>query len=99
MYPILFEFGVITVFSLWFFVTTGFVAGSYVFIGLAKRNRIRLNIISDHSFFLFFCALIVSRIVFIIFNTDLYFYQFEFKNFINLFTVWDKGLSFWGAIL
>ncbi|MEK9132946.1 MAG: prolipoprotein diacylglyceryl transferase family protein, partial [Patescibacteria group bacterium] len=41
---------------------------------------------------------IVSRIVFIIFNTDLYFYQFEFKNFLNLFTIWDKGLSFWGAI-
>lgn len=99
MYPILFEFGFITVFALWFFIAHGFVATSYIFIQLAKRNRIRLNILADNTFFLFFSALIVSRIVFVIFNYDLYFYQFGLNSFLNILAVWDKGLSFWGALL
>jgi len=99
MYPILLEFGFITIFALWLFIAIGFTVASYVFIQLAKRNRIKLNILADNTFFLFFSALIVSRICFVIFNYDLFFYQFELKNFLNVFAVWDKGLSFWGAII
>lgn len=98
MYPVLFEFGFITVFSLWLFVAIGFITGSLFFINLAKRNRVRLRLISDHSFFLFFSALIASRFLFIVTNLDLYFYRFSFQNFLSLFAIWDKGLSFWGGV-
>ena len=99
MYPILFEFGPITVFSLWLFIAVGFITGSYIFIKLAKRNRVRFTIITDNSFALFLWTLLISRLVFVIINYDLYFYLFRFQNIIKIFAVWDKGLSFWGAIL
>lgn len=98
MYPILFELGPITVFSLWLFIAAGFAAGSFIFVRLAKRNRLKLTLISDNAFFLFFITLIVSRIIFVSFNTDLYFYQFKLKSLLAVLTVWDKGFSFWGAI-
>lgn len=97
MYPILLEFGPITIFSLWFFVALGFVAGSLMLVRLAKQNRIKLNLISEHSFFLFIWALIISRVVFIALHTDLYFYNFQFGNIWKILSIWDKGLSFWGA--
>lgn len=98
MYPILFEFGPITIFSLWFFIAIGFAVGSYIFVQLAKRNRLRLSVIFDHAFSLFFWTLVISRLTFIVFHTDLYFYQFTFRKLWSILAVWDKGLSFWGAI-
>lgn len=95
MFPILFEFGVITVFSLWFFVTIGFVAGSLLFVRLAKRYRIKINVLTENSFLLFLCTLLASRTAFILFHSDLYFYHFKF---FGLFALWDKGFSFWGAV-
>lgn len=99
MYPVLLEFGFITIFSLWLFIAIGFVAGSFVFVSLAKRYRIKFNLLSTNSIFLFAVALISARICFIIFNPDLYFYNFSFSSILKLFALWDKGLSFWGAIL
>lgn len=97
MYPILFEFGPITVFSLWLFVAIGFAAGSMLFVKLAKRYRLRLDLLSDNSFLLFFWTLLVSRAAFILFHPEYYFYRFQFKKIFDLFALWDKGLSFWGA--
>lgn len=98
MYPILFEFGPITVFSLWFFIAVGFVVGSLIFIHFAKRMRVRLDLITEHSFLLFFWTLGISRLTFIIFHPDFFFYQFNLKSLGSMLAIWDKGLSFWGAI-
>lgn len=98
MYPILLEFGFITVFSLWFFVAVGFVVGSLMFVKLAKRYRIRLNVLFNNSFALFISTLVAARLVFVILNYNIYFYQFHFGKIIELIALWDKGLSFWGAI-
>lgn len=98
MYPILFEFGPITVFSLWFFVACGFVAGSMVFVHFAKRMRVRLNLLADNSFALFFWTLGMSRLAFVMLHPEFFFYRFNLKSVGALFAVWDKGLSFWGAL-
>lgn len=98
MRPILFEFGIITVFSLWFFVAAGFVTGSFVLIHLAKRNRIKLTLLTNHSFLLFFWILFISRLTFILLNPDFYFFRFNLHSAFALFAIWDKGLSFWGAV-
>lgn len=95
MYPILFEFGFVTVFSLWFFIVLGFAAAAVTFVRLAKHYRIRLNVITANSFLLILSTILAARIIFIILHPDLYFYRFEFT---NLFAIWDKGLSFWGAL-
>jgi phosphatidylglycerol:prolipoprotein diacylglycerol transferase len=99
MFPILLEFGPITVFSLWFFIAAGFVVASLCFIHFAKRNRIRLNLLADHSVFLFFVTLGISRLAFILLHPDLFFYKFNLKSLAAIISIWDKGLSFWGASL
>lgn len=99
MYPILFEFGAVTVFSLWFFIAIGFVTATALFIRLSKRYRVRLSLLSNYSLQLFLWTLIISRLSFVFFHTELYFYRFQFKNMMKIFALWDKGLSFWGAAL
>lgn len=98
MYPVLFEFGSITVFSLWFFVAVGFITGSLLFVHLAKRHRVRIQLLTENSVILFLFPLLVSRIVFIVFHQEYFFRNFSFTSFLNFFSVWDKGLSFWGAL-
>lgn len=99
MYPILFEFSFITVFALWFFVAIGYVAGALITLNLAKRTRVRLDLITDNSITLFLSTLIVSRIVFIATHTEIYFYNFQTSSLMNAIAIWDKGISFWGAVL
>lgn len=96
MYPILFEFGFISVFSLWFFIAVGFVVGAAVFIHLAKRTRVRLMLLTEHSFMLFVWTLAVSRIFFIITHPD--FYDFSVQGWFDMLAIWDKGFSFWAAV-
>lgn len=99
MFPILLEFGPITIFALWFFIAIGFVVASFLFVHIAKRNRVRLAILTDRSFALFFFTLALSRLAFILSHTDIFFYQWNWKRFGALFAIWDKGLSFWGAVV
>ncbi|PIQ78148.1 hypothetical protein COV82_01755 [Candidatus Peregrinibacteria bacterium CG11_big_fil_rev_8_21_14_0_20_46_8] len=99
MFPILVEFGPITIFSLWFFVVLGMLAGALLLTRLAKRNRIKLTLLSDHSFVLFLWVLLISRLVFIIFHPSLYFTNFSIETVTGLFAIWDKGLSFWGGLV
>lgn len=99
MYPILLEFKFITVFSLWFFIAAGFVAGSSLFVYLAKRNRIKLTAITEHSVFLFIVTLAVSRAFFIFTHPDIFFTHINTQKIFGFFMFWDKGISFWGAVL
>lgn len=99
MYPILFEFGPIAVNLLWVFVALGMSAGAYVFTYLAKRNRIRLKLLADHSFTLFLWILLISRATHILFHPQFFFQEVSGETVVQIFAVWDKGLSFWGALL
>lgn len=99
MYPIIIEAGFVTVFSLWFFVAAGFTAGSLVFVHLAKRARVRFNLLTDNSFGLFLWTLLISRAFFVLTHPDLYFYNMNLGTMWSVVSVWDKGLSFWGAVL
>lgn len=98
MFPIIFELGPITIYSMWVFIAIGFIAGSMIFVKLAKRNRVKLTALTEHSFTVFLWTIIISRLAFVILNWDLYFYQFDFKDIFKIFAIWDKGFSFWGAI-
>lgn len=99
MAPILFEFGHITVFSLWFFIAIGFVVGSLLFIELAKRSRLKLDILFENSIGLFVWTLLISRLVFIVLHLDRFVYQFQEGHYFSIFKIWDKGFSFWGAMV
>ncbi len=98
MYPILFEFETldITIFSLWLFIAIGFVTASFIFVRLAKRQRLQLGVLADTAVILFLWTLLISRLTFIITHTDLYFGDGA-GGLISTLKLWDKGLSFWGA--
>ncbi len=99
MYPILFELGSITIYSLWFFVTCGFIVGSVVVANLCKRNRVSIDLVSSHALYLFISALVVGRLTFAFLHHELYFYTYEPREWLSLLGLWDKGISFWGALV
>lgn len=98
MYPILFELGSVTIYSLWFFVTCGFIVGSIVFANLCKRNRVSIDLVSSNALILFLSALIVGRLSFAFLHHELYFFTYEPREWLGLLGLWDKGISFWGAL-
>jgi phosphatidylglycerol:prolipoprotein diacylglycerol transferase len=98
MYPILFEFGFITIFAQWLFIAIGFVVGSHVFIKLSRLYRIRLSLLSQYSLSLFFWTLGISRLIAVLLHPQYYFYKMDFFNILSIFAIWDKIFSFWGAI-
>ncbi len=98
MYPILFELGSVTIYSLWFFVTCGFIVGSIVFANLCKRNRVSIDLVSSNALVLFLSALIVGRLSFAFLHHELYFFTYEPREWLGLLGLWDKGISFWGAL-
>lgn len=93
MYPILFEIGPFVIHSLWLFVAFGIMAGSFLFMRLAKRYRLKLNFLTHHGGLVILSTLISARLFFILFHLQ------EFNEFFSIFKLWDKGLSFWGALL
>ncbi|PJC36493.1 hypothetical protein CO046_05440 [Candidatus Peregrinibacteria bacterium CG_4_9_14_0_2_um_filter_53_11] len=99
MKPILFEIGFLTVYSLWFFVTLSFVAGVFLFTHFSKKNRLRIDLITDNALSLFLVSLITARLFFIALNWQNYFYEFSVDSSLKLFEIWDKGLSFWGGLV
>lgn len=98
MYPLLFESGFISVYSLWFFVALGFVVSSWVFVYLGKRIRIRMNTLMENSFLLLFWTAAVSRLFFVFLHPDHFFYKFSWSRALSILAIWDKGFSFWGAV-
>lgn len=97
MYPILIEFGFITIFSLWLFAAIGFGAGSYAFIALARKMRVKLDLVAEHGMHLMLLSLFTARGAFIISHPDFYFSNISLKTVFDLLAIWDKGLSFLGA--
>jgi len=99
MYPILLQIGPITIYSLWIFVAIGFFSALLILNKLVQKNRLPLKFIANYSLAIFFGGLIMSRIVYIVRHYELYFQDFSVNSFLQLFYIWDKGLSPWGGIL
>ncbi|MGL5831542.1 MAG: prolipoprotein diacylglyceryl transferase [Candidatus Altimarinota bacterium] len=99
MFPILLQIGPITIFSLWLFVCLGFFI-SIVFINkLTHSRRVKLNFLANNSLLLFFTGLIFARLFFVILNYNYYLSEASQGNFLEMFYIWDKGLSFWGGLV
>ncbi|PIQ78778.1 hypothetical protein COV81_04270 [Candidatus Peregrinibacteria bacterium CG11_big_fil_rev_8_21_14_0_20_41_10] len=105
MYPVIFESSLLTVYSLWLFFTLGFVLGSFIFYQLINNSRLDISFITNNAFKFLIGALISSRIFAIIINYH-YFFRIDPEKGFSLFgtlwtiiSVWDKELSFWGAVV
>lgn len=98
MYPLLLEIGPITFYSLWIFLAVGFFVALMIMNRLVKKNKLSLAFIANHSLLIFVGGLITARMVFVIRNWQLYFYEFNTESILQIFYIWDKGLSAWGGI-
>lgn len=100
MYPTLLQLGPATIYSLWTFLALGIFASLIIVNKLAKSRIIKLSFLAENSLLIFFCGLITARIVFIIYNFN-YFWNIvvQEKQILELFYIWDKGLSSWGALI
>lgn len=99
MFPILFESSHIAVQTLWVFVAIAMLTSSWLVVRRLKRRRANFNLLIQHSTEFVICALVVSRIVYFFTHTTAYFPAFDLRTVWNFFSVWDQGLSFWGAFL
>lgn len=99
MYPILLQFGSITISSLWIFLAISLFTALLIFIKLTKKKRFKIEFITEHSLAIFFGGIIFSRIFFVIQNFNLYFYEFQPSDLLQILYIWDKGLHVWGAIV
>lgn len=99
MYPVLLEIGPITIYSLWIFVAAGFFAALLITNKLVQKTRLSLKFIANYSLAIFFGGLIMARLVYVVRNYQFFFQDFSLNSFLELFYIWDKGLSPWGGIL
>jgi len=100
MYPILLSIGPLTIYSLWIFLAIAIFCSLLVVNKLAKSRLVKLSFLAEKSLLIFFSGLIISRLFFIIYNLD-YFWDAVIVqgHYLELFYIWDKGLSAWGGLL
>ncbi|MBP7058051.1 prolipoprotein diacylglyceryl transferase [Candidatus Gracilibacteria bacterium] len=99
MYPILFQIGPVIIYSLWIFITIGFFVALLIMLKLIKKNRLKLQFLADSSLAIFLGGIILSRLIFVIQNYQTYLFPFNYNNVIQIFYIWDKGMSLWGGII
>ena len=99
MYPILFEIGPFTLYSLWLFVSLGFIVGTLLFLKQAKYQRLELTFLLNHTISLFLATILISRLTFFLTNWG-YFGPLNIKLILKqMLFIWQPGYSFWGGVL
>ena len=99
MFPIIFQFKHFTIHSLWVFITIAIIVGSYTFIKLGLKNGLKLQFMTESMFKIFIFSIIGARIFAILSNWKTFFHEYSINSFLQIFAIWDKGLSLWGGIL
>lgn len=94
MHPIIFKFGLLTIYSYGLTVAIAFILGIYISSKEAVRKNINVNLIYDLTFYLVIGSLIGARIYYVLF--------FNHATFLNdplyIFKLWQGGLAIHGAI-
>ena len=99
MIPILYESGFVSIQTLWIFVALSVLISSYLVIERLKRARANFTLLVEHSTSILIWSLIGARLAFFVTHGDTYLPGFDLRTFYNLFTIWDQGLSLYGAAL
>lgn len=99
MHPILVEYGPILLSTLWVCVIIGFIASSLALTKFAFVSKLKIFFLRMYFFKILIWGVIFSRAVFILENLNYYFSDFGLKSIFKIISVWDKGLSFWGAVI
>lgn len=99
MYPIILQTRYFTIHSIWLFITIGLITGTYIFIKLGLKNGLKLQFLTENAFWVLISSIIGARVFAILFNWKMFFYEYSMDTFTQIFKIWDKGLSLWGAVI
>ncbi|MBT4384889.1 hypothetical protein HOD30_04025 [Candidatus Peregrinibacteria bacterium] len=99
MFPTIYQNTYISLQTLWVFAVAAMLIGSYLAVKRLKRRRVNFTLIIEHSTSFLVSAVLGSRIVYFILNTDAYFPAFDFRTLFNFISIWDQGFSLWGGVL
>jgi phosphatidylglycerol:prolipoprotein diacylglycerol transferase len=94
MYPILFSYGPLRIFTYGFFLALAFLCSMYMAGQEAKRRGGRAEQIYDLSFYSIIGALIGSRVLDVILKWDYFSAQP-----MEIFMIWKGGLAFQGGLI
>lgn len=99
MNPIIFQTGIFTLYTLWIFIAIAMLVTTYNISRLSIKKGLKLQFLSENSLMIFLSGLAGARLLGVLTNIHIYFDQFNVQTFLNLFAIWDKGLSIWGAMI
>ncbi len=99
MLPTLLELGPFTLHSLWLCVVIAIILGTLLLLKTAKYQRMEIHFLLDHSLSLLVSAAFFSRLVFALTNWGYFGPPSLGGIFAQIFSFWEIGYSFWGAML
>lgn len=94
MYPVLIDFGAFRIYTYGVTIATGLLVGIILATRRARREGIDANKILDATFYVLIIALVGSRLLFVLFYLDDYFY-----NPLRILKLWEGGLVFYGGLV
>lgn len=94
MYPVLFEFGRLKIYTYGFFVAAGAVAAILFARRRARQTGLDPNRITDLCFYLVIAAILGSRLFYVAVNLE-YFSAAP----LEIFKIWSGGLVFYGGFI
>jgi phosphatidylglycerol:prolipoprotein diacylglycerol transferase len=94
MYPILFKFGPVRIFTYGFFLAVGFVIAIFLAGREAKRQGLPAGRFFDLCFYIILASLVGSRLLYVL--TEL---PYFLANPLDIFVLWKGGLIFHGGLI
>ncbi len=94
MYPVLFEYGRLAIYTYGFFIALGFLAGMSIAKVEAKRVGLDPSKIMDLAFYVLIAAIICSRLFYVITAPGIF-----LVDPLEVFRIWNGGLVFYGGFI
>ncbi len=94
MYPILFHFGPLTIYSYGFFLAIAYLAGTFFFWREGRKRGYKEEKLIDFSVVILLSAIIGGRILYSLINFNLF-----STNFWRIFYFWEGGFAYYGSFI
>ncbi|MBI5754322.1 prolipoprotein diacylglyceryl transferase [Candidatus Peregrinibacteria bacterium] len=99
MLPVIFSTKFFELHTLWVFFAIAIIVATIILIRMSLSHGLKIQFISTNSWKILIWGMIGARILAIIVNYKVYFYEISWSAFFHLFYFWDKGLELLGAII
>ena len=94
MFPDLFSIGPLTLHTYGLFVALGLISGIVVTMKLGKDQGVAPQQVMDMAFFMILCAIVGSRLLYILIN-----FSYYKAHPLDAFKIWQGGLVFSGGLI